>query len=174
MRRGTVVLVGAAFVLGTVVGAWARKAPFDTGLYTGKPPQEAAAGLLATGKTLAGKGSWENIAVGRVYYLSGHKPEGQAIFDAVTAKKGEGGDWFRIGKVYYEAGEWDKAKTAFDKVLQGNPKDEDWLAEIGAYYNLKGDRARAEELFGRSFAGDPENLYNTVKAAGSYVKVVPN
>jgi hypothetical protein len=34
--------------------------------------------------------------------------------------------------------------------------------------------AKAEELFGRSFAGDPENLYNTVKAAGSYVKVVPN
>jgi len=174
MKRGTVVLVGVTFVLGTVVGAWARKAPFDTGLYSGKPPKEAAAGLLGLGRKLAGKGSWENIAVARVYYLSGQKAEGQAIFDSITSKKAEGGDWFRIGKVYYEAGEWDKAKAAFDKVLEMSPKDEDWLAEIGAYYNLKGDRAKAEELFGRSFAGDPENLYNTVKAAGSYVKVVPN
>jgi len=174
MKRGTVLVVAVAFVLGTVMGAWARKAPFDTASYTGKPPGEAAAGLLAIGRKLAGKGSWENIAVGRVYYLSGQKAEGQAIFDAILQKKAEGGDWFRVGKVYYEAGEWDKAKAAFDKVLELAPKDEDWLAEIGAYYNLKGDRAKAEELFGRSFGSDPENLYNTVKAAGSYVKVVPN
>ena len=174
MKRGTVLVVAVAFVLGTVMGAWARKAPFDTASYTGKPPAEAAAGLLAIGRKLAGKGSWENIAVGRVYYLSGQKAEGQAIFDAILQKKAEGGDWFRVGKVYYEAGEWDKAKAAFDKVLELAPKDEDWLAEIGAYYNLKGDRAKAEELFGRSFGSDPENLYNTVKAAGSYVKVVPN
>ena len=65
-------------------------------------------------------------------------------------------------------------EAAFDKVLQLAPDDEDWLAEIGAYYNLKGDRAKAEELFARSFKTESNNVYNTAKAAGSYVGVVPD
>lgn len=176
MKKSTVVLVAVTFVLGTVVGAWAaKKVMIDSSMYAGKPPKEAAAALLPLAKKSAESGSWENIFIGRVYYLGGQKAEGQAIFDAVTSgKKVEGGDWIRIGKVYYEAGEWDKAKAAFDKVLQMNPDDEDWLAEIGAYYNLKGDRAKAEELFMRSFNRESNNSYNTAKAAGSYLGVVPN
>jgi tetratricopeptide (TPR) repeat protein len=176
MKKSSIAIVAATFVLGTVVGAWAaKKAMIDPSVYSGKSPQEAAAALLPLARQSAEGGSWENIFVGRVLYLSGQKAEGQAIFDAITSrKKVEGGDWMRIGKVYYEADEWDKAKAAFDKVLQMNPKDEDWLAEIGAFYNLKGERAKAEEYFARSFKNDSNNVYNTAKAAGSYIGVVPN
>ncbi len=52
------------------------------------------------------------------------------------------------------------------------PKDEDWLAEIGAYYNLQGDREKAEELFGRSFERG-SSLKNTLAIAGSYIDVEP-
>ena len=175
MKKLSIAVIAATFLLGTVVGAWAAKKMIDPGLYSGKPPKEAAAALLPIAKQQAENGSWENIFVGRVYYLGGQKAEGQAIFDAITSrKKSEGGDWFRIGKVYYEAGEWDKAKAAFDKVVQMSPDDADWFAEIGAYHNLKGDRAKAEELFARSFSLDSNSVYNTAKAAGSYVGVVPD
>ncbi|HEX7198861.1 MAG TPA: tetratricopeptide repeat protein [Dongiaceae bacterium] len=164
-----------AFALGAAVGAFAAKKPgVGPALYAGKPAPEAAEALLGAAKVLAEKGSWENIAVGRVYYLSGKKPEGQAIFDAVTGgKKVDPGDWMRIGRVYYEAGEWDKARPAFDKVLQLKPDDEDWLAEVGAYYTLKGDRAKGEELFTRSFQREPNSLWNTLRAAAAYDKVLP-
>jgi tetratricopeptide (TPR) repeat protein len=163
------------FLLGAASGAYAaKKVTVSPGLYAGKPAPEAAANLLAAAKTLAEKGSWENIGVGRVYYLSGKKAEGQAIFDAAAAKgKPDAGDWVRIGRVYYEAGEWDKARAAFDKVLQLQPDDEDWLAEIGAYYLLQGDRAHAEELFTRSFQRQPNNLWNALKAAAAYLKIAP-
>jgi tetratricopeptide (TPR) repeat protein len=175
MKKGSMSVIAVTFLLGAAVGAWAAKKTIDPGAYTGKPPKEAAAALLAIAKQQAGDGSWENIFVGRAHYLAGQKAEGQAIFDAVTGgRKVEAGDWFRIGKVYFEAGEWDKARAAFDEVLKRKPNDEDWLAEIGAYYNLKGDRAKAEELFGRSFKEDSDNVYNTAKAAGSYVGVVPD
>ncbi len=52
------------------------------------------------------------------------------------------------------------------------PKDEDWLAEIGAYYDLQGDREKAEELFGRSFERG-SSLKNTLAIAGSYIDVEP-
>jgi tetratricopeptide (TPR) repeat protein len=168
-------LLVTVFVLGAASGAYAaKKVTVSPGLYAGKPAPEAAANLLGAAKTLAEKGSWENIAVGRVYYLSGKKAEGQAIFDGVTGgKKQDAGDWVRIGRVYYEAGEWDKARTAFDRVLQLQPDDEDWLAEIGAYYLLQGDRAHAEELFTRSFKRQPNSLWNALKAASAFLKVAP-
>jgi tetratricopeptide (TPR) repeat protein len=165
----------AVFVLGAAVGAFAARKPgVSPALYAGKPAPEAAESLLGAARTLAEKGSWENIAVGRVYYLAGKKAEGQAIFDAVTGgKKVDAGDWMRVGRIYYEAGEWDKARPVFDKVLQLKPDDEDWLAEIGAYYTLKGDRAHGEELFTRSFQREPNSLWNTLRAAAAYVKVLP-
>ena len=166
--------MAAAFVLGTASGAYAaKKVTLSPGLFTGKPAPEAAANLLGAARVLAEKGSWENIAVGRVYYLAGQKAEGQAIFDAAAGNKSDAGDWIRIGRVYYEAGEWDKARAVFDKVLQWKPDDEDWLAEIGAYYVLKGDRAHGEELFTRSFKREPNSLWNALRAAAAYLKVAP-
>ncbi len=166
--------LAAAFVLGTASGAYAaKKVTLSPDLYAGKAPPEAAANLLVAAKTLAEKGSWENIAVGRVYYLSGKKAEGQAIFDAALGTKSDPSDLIRIGRVYYEAGEWDKARAAFDQVLQRKADDEDWLAEVGAYYVLKGDRAHGEELFARSFKREPNSVWNALRAAAAYLKVAP-
>jgi tetratricopeptide (TPR) repeat protein len=173
-RGGRWLAVGLVFGLGAAAGAYAAKKPgVGPALYAGKPAPEAVAGLLDMAKGLAEKGSWENIAVGRVYYLSGKKAEGQAIFDAAAGGKEDAGDWIRIGRVYREAGEWDKARAVFEKVLKLKPDDEDWLAEIGAYYVLKGDRARGEELFNRSFQREPRSLWNTLRAAAAFAKVEP-
>lgn len=172
MNRTTATALALTFALGATAGWAARK--IDPSIYSGKESAEAAKALLDVATTQAKKGSWERIAVARVFYLGGMKAEGQAIFDSVLgAKKAEGGDWIRAGRVFYDAGEWDKAKAAFDKVMELEPKDVPWLVEIGAYYNLQGDRAKAEELFARAFALESEDVWPTVHAAGSYVGVVP-
>ncbi|MBI2215134.1 MAG: tetratricopeptide repeat protein [Acidobacteria bacterium] len=161
------------FLVGVSAGAFAAKKGLDSSVFTGKSPKEASDALLVIATEQAGKGSWERIALGRVHYLAGRKAEGQAIFDAVTAKKPEGSDWLRIGRVYYEAREWDKAKGAFDKALEASPKDAPWLAEIGGYYNLEGDRTGAEAMFTKSFAIESGEFWNTINIAGSYVGVRP-
>jgi len=119
----------------------------DKMMYVGQSPKDAALGLLTVALKQAGKGSWENIAVARVYYLMGDKAQGQATIDNVIATKIKKDDWIRIARIYLEAKEWDKAKDAFEKALALDLKDEGNLTEVGAWYNLHGDRAKAEEYF---------------------------
>lgn len=171
MRKQLAVTGTLLLFLGVAIGYAASK-KVDPSSYRSKSKQEAAKALLEQARVQAGKGSWERIAVGRVYYLGGMKPEGQAIFDEVLAKKQESSDIFRIARVYREAGEWPKAKEMFDKYATSNAKDDKGLAEIGAYYMLNGDRAGAEDLFDRSFKLASE-LWSTVAAAGSYLNVPP-
>lgn len=168
MRQGP--LLFAVLLAGVAAGAIAaKKVTIGPENFRGKAPEAAAADLLAAARSLAEDGSYENIAVGRVLYLTGRRDEGQAIFDRfLTGAKVEAGDVIRVARAYREAGEWDRAKPLFDRVLEMAPKDEDWAAEIGAYHLLAGDRARAEELFARSFSEDPSNLYNTLLVAGAY------
>lgn len=163
--------VGAVlFILGLAIGVEAGKDDeVDVSHFRGHGPERAAQNLLDIALNQAGKGSWERIAVARIHYLSGDRERGQEMIDGIT--KRDASDWMRIGRLYWQADEWDRAKDAFERVLEDKPKDEDWLAEIGAYYNLKGDRAKAEELFDRSFREDADNLYNTLSAAGSYLGV---
>jgi tetratricopeptide (TPR) repeat protein len=174
MTRTRGVLVVAALVAATAVVAAAKSDDkVDPSMYAGKSPKEAALALLPVALKQAGNGSWENIAVGRVYYLMGDKAEGQAIFDKVIARKVKKDDWMRMGRVYIEAKEWDKAKTAFDKAIALDPKDEGNLIEVGGFYNLHGDRAKAEEMFAKAFKSKPGEIWLTVNAAGSYVGVKP-
>ncbi|MBZ5588494.1 MAG: tetratricopeptide repeat protein [Acidobacteriia bacterium] len=174
MKRMHVLLAMGIFVLGVVVGvAGSAGSKVDKMMYVGQSPKDAAVGLLTVGLKQAGKGSWENIAVGRVYYLMGDKVQGQAIIDHVIATKVKDNDWMRIGRIYVEAKEWDKAKDAFEKALALDPKNEGNLNEVGAWYNLHGDRAKAEEYFDRAFSRKPDEVWHTVNAAGSYVGVKP-
>ena len=166
----------ALVLAGVAAGALAaKKILIGPTVYQGKEKAQAAADLLTVARELAADGTYENIAVGRVLYLSGKKAEGKAIFDKVLAGKHDTGDVIRVARVYREAGEWPAAQPLFEQVLQQKPKDEDWLAEIGAYYLLAGDRAKGEELLTRSFAQDPSNLYNALKAASGYlgIKTMP-
>jgi len=170
-KRG--VTAAGLFAAGMAAGwLWAKEKGIDPSAYQGKSPKEAAAALLVAAETQAGRGSWERIGVGRVYYLSGDKVRGQAIFDDV-AKKAEGSDWERIAKVYAEAGDWEKAEPVLRK-LTADSDDDSVLAMAGALYNLHGDRVTAETLFARSFKIKPDELWNTLDAAGSYVGVRPN
>ena len=169
-HRSTIVAV-LLFVAGVTAG-YAKGNKVDSSAFQGKSKQEAAKALLELAKVQAGKGSWERIAIGRIYYLGGMKAEGQAIFDEVMSRKHESSDVFRIARVYREAGEWAKAKPLFDDYARQNPKDDKGLAEIGSYYLLNGDRATAEEYFKRSFDMESE-LWNTVSAAGAYLGIAP-
>jgi len=172
MKTKSAVAFLFVFVLGIAAGAFARKG-FDNTIYRGKDKQEAGKSLLELARKQAGKGSWERIAVGRVYYLGGMKAEGQAIFDEVLSKKAEPSDWWRVGRVYREAGEWSRAREAFEKSLEKNKEDDRGLAELGAYYLLEGDREKAEELFDRANALNADELWNTSAIAGAYLGVKP-
>jgi len=165
--------IAMTFLLGLGAGALAAGKGLNPGTYREKSKQEAGGGLVAIARQQAGKGSWENIAVGRVLYLSGAKGQGQAIFDAMLARKREGSDRMRVGRVYWEAKEWEKAKAMFTQALELEPKDAPWLAEVGTYYNLMGERVKAEELFERSFQRDSSEVWQTVNIAGSYLGVEP-
>jgi tetratricopeptide (TPR) repeat protein len=172
-RSSLIIVIVLVFLVGAAVGvAFAKKITISANAYAGKSPEEASDALLSVARTMAGGGSWENVHLARVYYLSGRKEEGQAILERVLKGKSEAGDWIRAGRLYYQAGEWDEATSAFDKAIAMAPKDEDWLAEIGAYYNMQGEREMAEKLLGRSFALGP-SLNNTLTAAGSYLGVEP-
>jgi tetratricopeptide (TPR) repeat protein len=161
------------FAAGVAAGAFAAKSRIDLALYHGVDKKEAGKALLQLARKQAGKGSWERIGVGRVYYLAGMKEEGQAIFDEVTSKKPEPTDWWRIGRVYQEAGEWDKARDAFERSLAKNPNDDKGLAELAAYHMLHGDRKTAEELIDRSFEIESNEVWNTSMIAGAYLGVKP-
>jgi tetratricopeptide (TPR) repeat protein len=172
MRRSSLMIVIVlVFLVGTAVGVVvAKKVTITPSMYMDKSPEEASTALLSVARGMAGSGSWENIHLARVYYLSDRKEEGQAILDRVL--DGAASNSIRAGRLYYQAGEWDKARSVFDTVIAMKPKDADWLAEIGAYHNLQGDREKAEELFQRSFAAG-NSLNNVLNVAGSYVGVTP-
>lgn len=173
-KPALVTIIVLTFVLGAALGSFAaKKGGVDSDAWRGVSPEEAAARLLELAEDFAGNDSWENIHLARVYYLSGEKEKAEAIFDRYTQRKAEDSNLIRIARVYAHAGEWEKAKPLLDRVLELAPKDEDWLIEVGAYYNLNGDREHAEELFERGFDSAPKNLYNALTAAGSYVGVYP-
>ena len=172
MKTTTAVAAATAlFVAGAGAGIAAIKIN-NHAAYHDRAPREAADALLEAALLQAGKGSWERIAVGRVYYLGGEKAKGQAIFDKVLTDDPEDSDEMRIARVYQEAGEWEKARPLFDSALRHDGGDETDLATVGAYYLLNGDRAKAEKLFDRSFAEKAE-VWATVAAAGAYVGVKP-
>lgn len=179
MRRWQTVILGVAcFVFGAIVQTgWAqsKKPTFSPALYQGKDAGVAAAALLEGATQLAGNGSWERIAIGRVYYLSGDKARGQQIFDAVTTgRKVPASDWLRLGRVYSEAHEWNKAVVAFDKAIALDPGDDSGMLEYGALANLNHDRPRAEAMFAKAIGSESKEFWHWVNAAGSYLGVAPS
>ena len=166
-------LAAATLLLGFVTGIVAGERGGGMAIIQGKPPAEAGAAALADAERLAGKGSWELIGVGRVYYLSGNKARGQALFDRVTGSKPEASDWQRIGEVYAEAGENDRAIDCFQKALADNPKDDTGQAEIGAWYIRIGQRDKGEVLLAQALQRNPNEMWHYVRAAEAFLNVPP-
>lgn len=174
MKKTFVLGVAACCLLFAAVIQHAAK---DTGrgvaVFRGKPAREGAMAALAEAERLAGKGSWELIGVGRVYYLSGDKARGQAIFDRVTSSKPQRSDWQRIGDVYAEAGENTKAEECYQRVIGSDSKDDTGQAEIGAWYIRTGQREKGEELFARALAKNPNENWHYVRAAEALLGILP-
>jgi tetratricopeptide (TPR) repeat protein len=166
--RWVAALAAGSLLLGVGLGIAASKDGAGIDAIRGKDAKEAGAAALVEAERLAGKGSWEQIGVGRVYYLSGDKARGQAIFDRVTGAKPKASDWQRIGAVYAEAGENDRAAECYQKVLDLNPKDDTGQAEIGAWYIRIGQREKGEALVGQALQRDPNDLWHYVRAAEAF------
>src|SRR5215471_17194709 len=99
MSKATLVLGSAMLIVGFAAGtAFAKKNPTTPDLCVGKSAKDAAAALLTKAREYAGDGSWENIAVARVYYLTGQKDEGERILQATATKKNDPSDWIRVGR----------------------------------------------------------------------------
>lgn len=167
----SIVVATVCTIAGIGIGMAAKQAPAGAAVFKGKAPAAAAAAALAEAERLAGTGSWENIAVGRVYYLSGDKAKGQALFDAVNSRKPQASDWQRMADVYDEAGEKDKAEALYQKVLAASAKDDTGQSEIGAWYVRNGQRDKGEELFAKALERNPDDVGHYVRAAEAYLGV---
>lgn len=172
MKQGKMIMTSAVcLLLGFGLGLAAKDAPEGIGLFRGKAPKEAGMAALAQAERMKGNESWELIGIGRVYYLSGDKARGQALFDRATSDEPERSDWQRIGDVYAEAGEIEKAETFFQKAIAAGPKDDTGQSEIGSWYVRIGQREKGEELYARALARNPDDVWHYVRAAEAYLEV---
>src|SRR5450755_1919673 len=124
MKASLVTVIAAiSLLLGVSIGVAAKFRGAGIEVMRGKSDKDAAFAALAEAEHLANGGSWELIAVGRVYYLAGEKAHGQALFDGVMNGKPGGADYERVADVYAQAGENDKATLMYEKMLAIDPKD---------------------------------------------------
>jgi tetratricopeptide (TPR) repeat protein len=160
-----------SLLLGMSIGFAAKYKGAGIEAIRGKPDKDAAYAALAEAEHLANGGSWELIAVGRVYYLAGEKPRGQALFDSVVNGKAGGSDLERIADVYAEAGENDKATVLYERMLAIDPKDDSSQAVVGAWYMRLGQREKGEALLERALQRRPGAPDYYVRAAESLLGV---
>jgi tetratricopeptide (TPR) repeat protein len=151
--------------LGVGIGMAAKLTGAGITVISGKSDREAGLAALTEAERLAGKGSWELIAVGRVYYLSGDKVRGAALFDRATAGKQSAGDYQRIAEVYADAGDTAKAEESYGKMLVLDPEDDSQLAEVGAWYIRIGQRDKGEQYLAKAFQKGPHDPLHYVLAA---------
>jgi len=172
MKHLSVVAIGvASLLLGVGLGFAAKITGAGITVIRDKPPKEAALAALAEAERVADKGSWELIAVGRVYYLSGDKARGQALFDHVLGAKPGGADYEKIASVYAEAGDNDQATANYEKMLAVDPKDDSSQAEVGAWYVRIGQREKGEALLAQALQRRPNTPWYYVRAAESLLGV---
>jgi tetratricopeptide (TPR) repeat protein len=165
----------ACLTAGIGIGYAAKAKGPGISLISGKPAKEAAVASLKEAERLAKGGSWELIAIGRAYYLSGDKATGASYFDRVlSSDKSESSDWFRIARVYAEAGENAKAEELFLKALAAEPKDDSGRAEVGAWYILIGQRDKGENLLTEAFARNSDEVWHYLHAGEALLGVKQN
>src|SRR5258708_11774730 len=134
MRHSFIAVIAAGtLLLGGGIGFAAKYQGAGIDVIRNKPDKDAALAALTEAEHVANGGSWELIAVGRVYYLSGQKARGQALFDyATTGRKPDGADYERIAEVYAEAGQNNRPPDSYEKLLALDPKDDSSHAGVAA------------------------------------------
>jgi len=175
MRKIAVVVMAAAcLTTGMGIGYAAKVKGPGMSLITGKDGKEAGVAALKEAERLADGGSWELIQIGRVYYLSGDKATGQALFDKVlNSGEAEGSDWFRIARVYAEAGDNEQAEKLFVRAVSADPKDDSGQAELGAWYIRTGQREKGETMLARAFARNSDDVWHYVRVGEAFMGVSP-
>jgi tetratricopeptide (TPR) repeat protein len=151
--------------LGVGIGIAAKLTGAGIYILSGKSDREAGLAALSEAERLAGKGSSELIAIGRVYYLSGDKVRSAALFDRARGGKQSAGDYQLIAEVYAEAGDTAKAEENYGKMLVLDPEDDSQLAEVGAWYIRIGQRAKGEQYLAKAFQKGPHDPLHYVRAA---------
>jgi predicted Zn-dependent protease len=166
------VIASISLLLGVGIGFAAKYQGAGIDVIRNKPDKEAALAALTEAEHVANGGSWELIAVGRVYYLSGQKARGQALFDyATTGRKPDGADFERIAEVYAEAGENDRASESYEKMLALDPKDDSSQAVVGAWYIRIGQREKGDALLAQAMQRRRNSPWYYVRAAESLLGV---
>ena len=156
---------------GVGIGFAARPEGAGVTVITGKSDQEAARAALAEAERLTSKGYQELIAIGRVYYLSGDKAKGDALFARVIGVKKTSTVYQLIADMYAEAGENAKAEENYSKMLGLESESGSQEADVGAWYIRTGQRARGEEHLGRAFRLDPHEPAHYIHAAQSLLGI---
>lgn len=153
----------------------AASEPDPRSYFADKDPKAAADALLARGIVAAGDGSYEQIEVARVWYLTGKKDEGRAILERYSkAGSKEKGDLYRVAKVYCDAKEWETAKPIFDRVIAIDPEWQKALRTAGACAYWAGDRALAEDYFARAIRAKFDDPWTYSAIAAVYAGIPPN
>ena len=169
--RVVAIIAAISLMLGVSIGFAAKYKGAGIDVIRGKADQEAGLAALSEAERLANGGSWELIAIGRIYYLTGEKSRGQALFDFVAGRKPGGADFERIGDAYAEAGENDKATANFEKMLALDPADDSSEAVLGAWYIRIGQRERGEALLAAALKRRPNDSDYYIRAAESLLRV---
>jgi len=106
MRATRVLTVAcASLALGVCIGLSAKDKLPGFEILQGKPPKEAGVAALQEAEKLAGNGSWELIAIARVYYLSGDHAKAQSLIDRALSHKPKATDFQRVGEIFAAAGD---------------------------------------------------------------------
>jgi tetratricopeptide (TPR) repeat protein len=163
----------ASLALGLCIGLSAKEKSPGIEMLRGKPPKEAAAAALQRAETLAGKGSWELIAIARVYYLSGDHEKAQSLIDRALSHKPKATDFQRVGEIFAAAGENAKAEDYFQRALAADPGDDTGQSEVGAWYIRTGRREQGEDLLAKALAKNPEEVWHYVRASEAYLSIPP-
>jgi tetratricopeptide (TPR) repeat protein len=173
--RATRVLTAAcaSLALGVCIGLSAKDKLPGFEILQGKPPKEAGAAALQEAERLAGNGSWELIAIARVWYLSGDHTKAQSLIDRALSHKPKGTDFQRVGEIFAAAGDNTQAETYYQRALAADPKDDTGQSEIGAWYIRNGQREKGEELLAKALARNPDDLWHYVRASEAYLSVPP-
>ena len=158
-----------------IPAAAAGKRPPPSTYWEGQSPEQAAAAILRAGQEAAGKDSWENIAVARVWYLSGQREQARPILQNYgRADSKEASDLYRIGTIHCEAKEYDRAQWYFDRALALESDSDKTLVAMGVCAMSAGNREKAELYFKRALDMSPDNPWLLAAIGAAYLGVRPD
>ena len=174
MSKARLVTVSFASVAaGLCIGLFAKEKLPGIEVIHGKPPKEAGLAALQEAEHVAGKGTWELIAIARVYYLTGDHAKAQELIERALSHKPKATDFQRVAELYSDAGDNAQAEAYFAKALAADPDDDTGQSEIGAWYIRHGQRDQGEVLVAKALDKNPSEAWHYIRASEALLAVPP-